>query len=134
MTELRPHGITALACLLAIAAIGCSSATHSARPKGPDAEAGTASFYAHRFHGRPTASGEKYDEQELTAAHRTIPFGTSVKVTNLGNGRSVILRINDRGPWVRERVIDVSYAAAQKLGFVREGIARVRVEVLAEKN
>ena len=94
-----------------------------------DAEVGRASYYAHRFHGRSTASGETYDEAKLTAAHRTLPFGTRIRVTNLENGRSVMLRVNDRGPHRKSRVIDVSYLAAKRLGFVREGVARVKVEV-----
>jgi len=93
-------------------------------------EVGYASFYAHRFHGAPTASGELYDESELTAAHRTLPLGTRVRVTNLRNDKSVVLTINDRGPWLRRRIIDVSRRAARELGFIRNGIARVRVEVL----
>lgn len=99
------------------------------RDRDREAQVGKASFYAHKFHGRRTASGEKYDETELTAAHRTLPFGTRVRVTNLENGRKVTLRVNDRGPHVKNRVIDVSYAAAKKLRFVRDGVTRVRVEV-----
>jgi len=97
--------------------------------RGRDVEVGRASYYAHRFHGRSTASGETYDETKLTAAHRTLPFGTRIRVTNLENGRKVYLRVNDRGPHRKSRVIDVSYVAARRLGFVREGVARVRVEV-----
>jgi rare lipoprotein A len=134
MAAPSPRNIALLAWLFLAPVVGCSSATHRVRPEGLGPEVGTASFYAHRFHGRKTASGEVYDEESLTAAHRTAAFGTRVRVINLSNGRSVILRVNDRGPWARERVIDVSYAAAQKLGFVREGLARVRLEVLAEKD
>ena len=97
--------------------------------RGRGVEVGRASYYAHRFHGRSTASGETYDETKLTAAHRTLPFGTRIRVTNLENGRKVTLRVNDRGPHRKSRVIDVSYVAARRLGFVREGVARVRVEV-----
>jgi len=99
------------------------------RDEDRQAQVGKASFYAHKFHGRRTASGEAYDETELTAAHRTLPFGTRVRVTNLENGRKVTVRVNDRGPHVKSRVIDVSYAAAKKLRFVRDGVTRVRVEV-----
>lgn len=94
------------------------------------AEVGYASYYAHRFDGRRTAYGERYNEGDLTAAHPSLPPGTMVRVTNLENDRKVVLRINDRGPWRRDRVIDVSYAAARALGFVRDGVARVRVEVV----
>ena len=124
-----------LAAVLAASALGCAS-TGGGLPsvqfddaRDRDAEVGNASFYAHRFHGRSTASGEAYDETKLTAAHRTLPFGTRVRVTNLENGRSVMLRVNDRGPHRKSRVIDVSYVAAKRLGFVRDGVARVRVEV-----
>jgi rare lipoprotein A len=123
------------ASLLAASALGCASSGGGLPSvsfdddRDRDAEVGKASFYAHRFHGRSTASGETYDETKLTAAHRTLPFGTRVRVTNLENGRSVSLRINDRGPHRKGRVIDVSYVAAKRLGFVRDGVARVRVEV-----
>jgi rare lipoprotein A len=99
---------------------------------GDHAEVGKASFYGHRFHGRSTASGETYDETKMTAAHRTLPFGTRVRVTNLENGRAVTLRVNDRGPHRKGRVIDVSYKAAKRLGFVRDGVTRVRVEVASK--
>lgn len=90
---------------------------------------GIASFYGKGdgFHGRKTANGERYDRYSMTAAHRTLPFGTKVRVTNLRNGKSVIVRINNRGPFVRGRIIDVSYAAAQQLGFAGQGITRVSV-------
>jgi rare lipoprotein A len=92
-------------------------------------EEGIASFYADSLHGQPTASGDKYDKRDRTAAHRTLPFGTRVKVTNLDNGRSVWVRINDRGPFVDERIIDPSRAAAKKLRFTEKGTARVRLEI-----
>ncbi len=91
---------------------------------------GVASWYGQGYHGRRTASGETFDMNALTAAHPSLPFGTRVRVTNLDNGRSVILRINDRGPFVKRRIIDVSRRAAEELGFVREGTTQVRVEVI----
>ena len=91
---------------------------------------GIASWYGPGFHGRPTASGERYDQNGLTAAHRTLPLGSRVEVTNLANGKSVQVRINDRGPFVRGRVIDLSRGAAGHLGMVRRGTSRVRVQVL----
>jgi len=97
-----------------------------------DRQVGYASFYARAHDGRRTASGERYDMDEMTAAHRTLPFGTRVRVTNLSNGREAVVRINDRGPFRKGRVIDVSYAAARKLGLVRSGVAKVRVEVLRD--
>ena len=91
---------------------------------------GLASWYGARFRWRITASGTPFDDSELTAAHRTLPFGTRVQVTNLKNGRSVVLIVTDRGPWVRGRLIDVSHAAAKRLGFTHRGLARVRVAVI----
>jgi rare lipoprotein A len=91
---------------------------------------GMASFYASRFHGRSTASGKRYDERGMTAAHRTLPFGTRLRVTNLANSRSVVVTVTDRGPFRSHRLIDVSRRAARKLGFERAGTARVRVEIL----
>ena len=93
-------------------------------------EVGIASWYGVPYHGRTTASGETYDMNDLTAAHRSLSFGARVRVTNLENGRSLVLRINDRGPFVKRRIIDVSRRAAEELGFVREGITQVRVEVI----
>ena len=94
------------------------------------AEVGRASWYGTRtgLHGELTASGERFDAMTFTAAHRSHPFGTRLRVTNLSNGLSVVVRVNDRGPRLRGRVIDVSRAAAASLGFQRRGIARVRVE------
>ncbi|AUT00634.1 hypothetical protein CLI64_09640 [Nostoc sp. CENA543] len=91
---------------------------------------GIASFYGQGFHGRPTATGERFNSEAMTAAHRSLPFGTRVRVTNTRNGRSVIVRINDRGPYIRGRVIDLSTGAARVLGMIGSGIAPVRIEVL----
>ena len=93
-------------------------------------EKGEASWYGKKFHGRTTASGEIYNMHKLTAAHRTLPFGTIVEVTHLENGRKVVVRINDRGPSIRKRIIDLSYAAAKKIDMIVQGIARVRIEVI----
>ena len=93
-------------------------------------ETGIASWYGQDFHGRPTANGERYDMNELTAAHKTLPLPSRVRVTNLENGRALILRVNDRGPFVAGRIIDVSRRGAQLLGFHKEGVAKVRVEYL----
>jgi rare lipoprotein A len=89
-----------------------------------------ASWYGPGFHGRATTSGEIYDQQELTAAHPSLPLGTRARVTNLDNGRSVDVRINDRGPFVKGRAIDLSYAAAHAIGIVGPGTAAVRIEVV----
>ena len=91
---------------------------------------GNASWYGRKFHGRLTSSGEPYDMYQLTAAHRSLPIPAYARVTNLDNGRSTVVRINDRGPFHQDRIIDVSYAAAVKLGFAALGTARVRVEVI----
>lgn len=115
-----------LALALPLALTGCATTrplTHDSRER-----VGVASYYGEKFHGRRTASGERFDMNELTAAHRTLPFGTRVQVTNLANGEQVVVRINDRGPVKESRIIDVSYAAARRLKFVREGLTRVRIE------
>lgn len=93
-------------------------------------QTGIASWYGAKYHGRMCASGEVFDMYKLTAAHRELPFGTRVRVSNLDNGRSVIVRINDRGPFIRGRIIDLSYASARKIGMIKHGTARVRVEIL----
>jgi rare lipoprotein A len=89
---------------------------------------GVASWYGDQFHGRPTSSGELYDMEDLTAAHRTLPMPSFIKVTNNDNGKSVVLRVNDRGPFHSNRIIDVSRRAAQELGFINKGMARVKIE------
>ena len=106
------------------------SGEQQAAPAKRAGEVGVASWYGVPYHGRTTASGETFDMNDLTAAHPSLPFGSRVRVTNLGNGRSLVLEINDRGPFVKQRIIDVSKRAAKELGFLRDGIARVRVEVL----
>src|ERR1043166_1697157 len=93
-------------------------------------QTGKASFYADSFEGSPTASGEKYRAGKFTAAHKTLPFGTIVKVTNLANKESVTVTINDRGPYVESRVIDLSKAAAEKLKFFSQGVADVSIEIV----
>lgn len=116
--------------MLAAAALCAGSASH-ARAPGVDAELattmGTASYYADRFTGKRTASGEAYDPEDFTAAHRTLPFGTRVRVTDLENGHSVIVRVNDRGPWGNDRLIDISRAAARELGLIRRGHGQVQL-------
>lgn len=111
------------------AAAGCGGKPKPALTPGA-AETGIASYYAHKFHGRQTASGEIYDENKLTAAHRTLPFGTVARITNLENGREIEVRINDRGPFKKGRIVDVSRRGAELLDFIRAGLVRVRLEVL----
>lgn len=95
-------------------------------------EVGFASWYGQDFHGKPTANGETYNMNALTAAHKTLPMPSFVKVTNLENGRSIVLRVNDRGPFAKGRIIDISRRGAQLLGFERQGVTRVRVQLSDE--
>lgn len=97
-------------------------------------EVGIASWYGSDFHNKKTANGEKYDMNTLTAAHRTLPLPSIVRVTNLENGRSLVLRVNDRGPYAKNRIIDVSKRAAQLLGFQTQGTAKVRVDLLEDES
>ncbi len=97
-------------------------------------ETGIASWYGPGFHGKKTANGEDYNQNDLTAAHRTLPMPSAVRVTNLENGRSIVLRINDRGPFARGRIIDVSRRGAQLLGFEKNGVAKVRVDILPDES
>ena len=94
-------------------------------------ERGVASWYGKKFHGRPTSSGEIYDMHEMTAAHKTLPLPTIVRVTHLGNGKSIVVKVNDRGPFIDKRIIDLSYAAARELDMIGTGTALVEVEALA---
>lgn len=111
---------------------GCSSMQNVVIRDIEKIQFGVASYYGAKFHGNKTACGETYDMNELTAAHKVLPFGTLVKVTNVKNGRAVVVKINDRGPWKAKRVIDLSYAAAQELGMVADGIVRVRLDIIDE--
>lgn len=97
-----------------------------------DLGSGHASYYSNEFAGRRTASGELFDPAAFTAAHRTVAFGTRVKVTHLGNGREVVVRVNDRGPWGRGRIIDLSYAAAKQIGMHRSGTAQVKLSLVRD--
>jgi rare lipoprotein A len=99
-------------------------------PAATRSQDGLASYYGASFAGRHTASGERFDPNAFTAAHRDLPFGTRIRVTNLDNGRTVIVRVNDRGPFANGRIVDVSWAAARELGMLRSGVAHVRVELL----
>ncbi len=110
---------------------GAEKRIHSKAPRGGKKPASVrASWYGGTFHGRRSANGEIFDANEFTAAHRTLRLGTKVQVTNPRNGRSIVVEITDRGPFIRGRDLDLSYAAARALGIVRSGVARVEVEVL----
>lgn len=128
---MRPVRYLAAAGLLLVA-LGCAGNPAPATVPAPAGytEQGIASWYGAKFHGRLTANGERYDMYAMTAAHASLPFGMVVEVTNLENDRTVRVRINDRGPFKDGRVIDLSYAAARKLGMVRQGLARVRIRAV----
>ena len=107
------------------------------RPLSPEGvpsfrQVGDASWYGPDFHGKTTANGEKYNMLQMTAAHRTLPFNTLVRVTNLGNGRTAVVRINDRGPFLKGRILDLSYTAARALGAHVPGVIRVKIEVVGK--
>lgn len=135
------RAITVLAPVMAALALsGCTkkhrvTATLPAPPSAPpqirSGETGLASWYGHPYHGRPAADGEIYDMETLTAAHRTLPFGTWVRVVNLTNNKTVDVRIIDRGPFVDGRIIDLSHAAAEAIDLVGPGVARVRLDILS---
>ena len=126
----RPLLVRSLVALGLGLLLGCASTPPSHSARSSEAQTGLASYYHDRFHGRTTASGETYDRDALTAAHRTLPFGTLVDVRNLENDRKVRLRINDRGPFVEGRIIDVSRRAARELGFLDQGLVEVSVKVV----
>ena len=134
---LRPiHAGFALLGLALLFVAGCSHrAAHVTTPLAParvgSTETGVASWYGFPYHGRRAASGEVYDMEQLTAAHRTLPFQTWVEVTNLSNGRQVDVRINDRGPFTNGRILDLSQAAARDIDMLRAGTTRVRLKVIA---
>ena len=125
--------------ILSIMMIGCTASPRfTTRPTPPSSsgnadfsliEEGNASYYGDEFNGHTTSDGEKFNKDDLTAAHRTLPFNTTVKVTNLKNQKAVIVRINDRGPWKDDRIIDLSYEAAKRIGLIGSGTAKVRLEV-----
>ena len=125
------RGRTSTSWLVAVAVASLVIWVHPARAEMVQQPViGHASWYGEEFARRPTASGERYDPFKLTGAHRTLPLGSRVRVTNLLNGRSVMVTINDRGPYIPRREIDLSYGAARVLGMVRRGVARVRIELV----
>jgi rare lipoprotein A len=119
------------AAAIALALSGCALYPRQGLPP-PEHEVGVASWYGDDFHGRRTASGARFNQQGLTAAHPTLPLGSRVRVTNLDNNRSVVVVVNDRGPFVDGRVIDVSHGAARQLGMVEAGTAHVRLQPVEE--
>lgn len=131
----RRHSVGAIAVAIAIAIVFFSSGRVPAPGAGGSepVQRGLASWYGRDFHGKPTAEGEPFDMSAYTAAHRSLPLGTHVRVRHLENGRTVVVRINDRGPYKRGVIIDLSRRAASDLGMVRQGRAPVRVEVVPEE-
>lgn len=123
-----PRSISYTVITVIMVALAC--AAPSLAGKKAYTEEGLASWYGKKFQGKKTASGEKFDMHKLTAAHRTLPFGTRVKVTRIDNGKNVVVKINDRGPFVEGRIIDLSKAAAKKLDMINTGVARVRIKVV----
>ena len=113
-----------------VAQPGAKETTRPGERATPSSQVGKASWYGDAHHGKKTASGETYDMNQMTAAHRTLPLGTRVRVTNTENGKSVVVRINDRGPFVGGRIIDLSRAAAKQIAPLGAGVVSVRVEVL----
>jgi rare lipoprotein A len=124
--------VVCLAMLLGMACVSFPLYKSNTLPvyKTSDVLYGQASYYAKEFQGKTTANGEKFDMYKLTAANRTLPFGTKVRVTNLANGEQVMVTINDRGPYKKERLIDLSFAAAREIGLIETGTAKVKVEVV----
>ncbi len=116
--------------LLAAMLTGCGAVFGHGMPRKGRPQVGTASWYGEKYHGRKTANGEIFNMHKLTAAHRKLPLVTIVKVTNLKNRKSVVVRVNDRGPYIRGRIIDLSYAAAKEIEMVKDGIAKVKIEIV----
>ena len=135
LVTMRTPVFIMLVCL-AIAPFPASASFFSSKAKNTNpgqrqfVQTGTASWYGNAFKGHKTASGERYDPEDLTAAHRSLPFGTMVRVTNLRNARNVVVRITNRGPYVKGRIIDLSHAAASRLDMIHSGITHVRIEVV----
>lgn len=128
---LRRRYFTFVFLTLSLLLVGCAS-TGALNSSSAVFEVGKASFYGQKYQGRLTASGERFDQSAMTASHRTLAFGSRVKVTHQQTGRSVIVTINDRGPFVRGRVIDLSKAAFQEIAELRSGVVPVRLELLSD--
>jgi len=123
--------ISILCCvLLSLFLTACASGPISRSDAVGFEESGGASYYANKYQGRKTASGELFNQKAMTAAHKRLPFGTKVKVTNVDNGKSVVVRVNDRGPFVSGRIIDLSKSAFERIGNTRHGVIEVEIEVV----
>lgn len=131
----NPYCCLLLLCLTAVLPLFAQKNTENTRgKKTAKIQYGTASYYSNKFQGRPTAMGELYDKNKMTCAHNSLPLGTWIKVTNLRNGKSVIVRITDRLHHKNKRLVDLSRIAASKLGYLSRGLTRVKVEVLGKKH
>jgi rare lipoprotein A len=128
-TTYNPLYLSAEAALRPV--VSSKKGTHTYKKTHFPATEGKASFYSYQFHGHKTANGETFNMDKLTAAHPSLPFGTRVRVTNLRNGKDVIVRINDRGPFVKGRIIDLSTSAAKEIGILKTGVGRVKLEALS---
>lgn len=118
---------------ISVSAQDSSKLSDSKKGKKAVVQYGVASYYSNNFQGKKTSSGELFNQKKLTAAHNTLPLGTYIRVTNLKNRKSVVVKVNDRLHHRNKRLVDLSYAAAQKLGYVKSGLTRVKVEVLGKK-
>jgi len=116
--------------ILSLTVVACASGPISRDDSVGFEESGEASYYAMKYQGRQTASGELFDQKKMTAAHKRLPFGSKVKVTNVANGKSVVVKVNDRGPFVSGRIIDLSKSAFQRIGNTNLGVIEVEIEVL----
>jgi rare lipoprotein A len=133
MKHAHQHSLSrllALCILFSFIVAACGSNPKPRIYRIPSGATGMASWYGPGFQGNLTANGERYDMNGISAAHKTLPFGTVVRVTNLNNGRSIDVRINDRGPFIKNRVIDLSKGAAQKIDMIRDGVVPVRLQIL----
>jgi rare lipoprotein A len=134
MSRAHARTVAAIGLLCLVVACGATARAGDGKPSGGwnvgDTQDGKATWYGKKFHGKPTASGEKFDMRSMTAAHRSLPFGSVVRVTNLKNDRTVTVRINNRGPYGKNRIIDVSEAAARKLEMIDAGVVPATIEVL----
>jgi rare lipoprotein A len=118
--------------ILAVCVLSCAGAPRKIKPERGETQSGIASWYGPKYHGRTTASGEIYNMYDLTAAHQTLPFGCVVHVRNLENNKTVVVRINDRGPFIKNRIIDLSYGAAKALDIIHAGTAKVKITILKQ--
>lgn len=125
----RLAGFCAAMLLLVVQGCGSSARTVQAQPVG-HTESGMASYYGNEFQSRKTANGEIFDQAKMTAAHRTLPFGTRLKVTNTRNSKSVVVRVNDRGPFVKGRIVDLSSSAFRHIAGLNEGVVPARIEIV----